>query len=303
MGDFDLPDVCLPLDDLLSRWRDFGKNGGGIVVGNRKRVTQYDAYGRKLREFLCAEDAAKFVDGLADAIQKCCRGTIPVAYGFRWKYSNDAEDVTDIDYSMIMERAAGEIANIICLETSRAKKQVRAAKDAGEPVPEHLQVVMDGLRGLQKEFRQKSDEAFEEHKRSAETYDDGLDNLANAIIERMALDFETAICNGDDGTINEIRNFAEKKANKYTNLDIEDVLSRIVAYHERFKRKAHNEIDDIVKVTNAFRSKRHPFGEENNPHRCPLCGGGMYVKTKCKSNVYLVGCTGCNLTEVVTVRP
>ena len=101
--------------------------------------------------------------------------------------------------------------------------------------------------------------------------------------------------------MNELHNFAERKAHMYTDADTEEILDRIRERHKLFKDKAHDEIGGISRITEQFRKKRDAFSEKNNPHRCPLCGGGMYIRSKLKSNSYLVGCTGCNLTEVVTV--
>lgn len=266
----------------------------------RRIVIQYDIYGRKLSEYPSIHDAARHVNGNAQNIHKCCNGDCTTAYGFKWNYK-DNDEISDAEYSMILERAYGEMTNIIVNYKARIKAKKAECLENGEDEPYHLRLVMDSLQGVAADFRKRSDEYFIRSKSDA-LDPQGVENLANAIIERMALDYETAICEKDEGAINEIRNFAEKKAHLYTELDAADILSRISAAHIKFGDKARKNIFEILKVTEEFRKKRDAFSEKNNPYRCPLCGGGMYVKAKYKSNSYLVGCTGCALTEVVTIR-
>lgn len=266
-------------------------------------VVQHDVWGKKLREFPSVRDAARHVGGFAPNIWKCCNGDCPTAYGFKWKFKDGNDStISDGEYSMILERAYGEVTNIIVEYKARLKAKRMECLENGEKEPYHLRMVLDSLDNLAREYRKRSDEYFLKSKDNAELDRAGVENLANAIIERMALDYETAICEKDEGTINEIRNFAEKKAYLYTNLNAEDILSRIAVAHKKFCEIARENIKDILQVTETFRKKRDAFSEKNNPYRCPLCGGGMYVKTKYKSNSYLVGCTGCALTEVVTIR-
>lgn len=267
----------------------------------RRIVIQSDIWGRRLSEYPSINDAARHVGGSSANIWKCCEGDCSTAYGFRWRYKDDESLISDKEYSMILERAYGEVTNIIVEYKAKIKAKRMECLENGEKEPFHLRMVLDSLENLAKEYRKRSDEYFLKSK-SNELDQDGIENLANAIIERMALDYETALCEKDDGALNEIRNFAEKKAYRYTDLDVEDILTRISANHKKFKKKAHDDIVDIIDMTNKFRRQKYAFSEKNNPYRCPLCGGGMYVKSKLKSNSFLVGCTGCALTEVVTVR-
>ncbi len=269
----------------------------------RRIVIQCDIWGRRLREYPSIHDAARHVGGAVTNIWKCCKGDCTTAYGFKWRYKDDDESlISDGEYSMILERAYGEVTNIIVEYKAKIKAKRIECLENGEKEPFHLRMVLDSLQNLAMDYRKRSDEYFLKSKKNEELDPKGIENLANAIIERMALDYETAICEKDEGALNEIRNFAEKKANRYTDLNVDEILSRISSAHKRFKRKSHEEIVDIIEMTNKFRKSKYAFSEKNNPHRCPLCGGGMYVKSRLKSNSYLVGCTGCNLTEVVTIR-
>lgn len=270
------------------------------MTGVKRIVVQYDLSGHQMREFPSGSDAARHVGGLSSVIWNCCAGRCYTAYGFRWKFKDDTT-MSDMEYSMIMERAYGEITNLIYQYKARAKQFISAAKENGEKEPYHFRLVLDALDTVAKDFRKRSDDAFREHTLTTDMDEDGMMNLKNAVIERAALDYEAALCNGDDGVMNELHNFAECKAHMYTDTDTEDIFQRIRERHKLFKDKAHDEIDGIVEMTKQFRKKRDAFSEKNNPHRCPLCGGGMYIRSKLKSNSYLVGCTWCNLSEVVTV--
>jgi hypothetical protein len=264
-------------------------------------VVQCDLYGRKLREYPSAYDAARHVNGVPSSIQKCACGKSPTAYGFKWCYK-DLDDISDLEYSMILERAYGEMTNVLHEYKARFAAAKKAALENGEKEPYHCRLVLDALDIVARDFRKRSDEAFAKHKATAEIDNTGAENLANGILARWAMDYETALSTDDEQALQELDFFAKKKAKLYTSLDGEDLIERIVSGHRRFKAKAHREIDDIIKVTDTFRRKRNAFSEKNNPHRCPLCGGGMYVKTKYKNNSYLVCCSGCDLSEVVTKR-
>ena len=269
-------------------------------MGSKRIVVQYDITGHPLREFPSGCDAARHVNGLSSVIWNCCAGRCQTAYGFRWKFKDDIT-ISDIEYSMILERAYGEMTNLIFEYKARAKQFIKAARENGEKEPYHFRLVLDALDVVAKDFRKRSDDAFREHTRTTDMDEDGMMNLKNAVIERAALDYEAALCQKDEGAMNELHNFAERKAQMYTNADTEEILNRIRERYKLFKDKAHEEISGIIQMTEQFRKKRDAFSEKNNPHRCPLCGGGMYIRSKLKSNSYLVGCTGCNLTEVVTV--
>ena len=271
-------------------------------MGMKRVVLQFDITGHYMREFPSCYDAARHVNGLPSSIYNCCVGRCPTAYGFRWRFKDDGESISDMDYSMILEKAYGEVTNLIVDYKKRVKEQLQLARDNGEKEPFHFRLVLDALDIIARDFRKRSDDAFREHTKKAEINDTGEENLKNAVIERMALDFEKAICDGNEGDINEIRNFAEKKAYRYTNLDAVEILDRIQEKHKRFQKKAHDDIEGIADVTERFRRKKNAFKEKNNPYRCPLCGGGMYVKSKNKTNSFLVACSGCSLTEGVTVH-
>ena len=272
------------------------------MSANKRAVIQCDNCGRFMREFPSLTDAARHVDGDIQNIWKACVHKIPFAYGYKWKYADDDKNLSVMEYSMVLERAFSEMVAISIWEMERAKKARKMALSNNEPEPAHYQLVIDALESVKRDFRKRSDEAFKQHCENADVDETGVENIYNAIIERMALDYETALCEEDNGMQNEVKYFAQTLGHKYTDADTEDILSRIEAYHKRFKEKANENIDELIQITDQFRKSRNAFSERNNPHRCPLCGGGMYVKSKLKTNSYLVGCTSCNLTEVVTVQ-
>lgn len=272
-------------------------------MGVKRIVIQYDMTGHPMREFPSYADAARHVGGLATNIYNCCVGRCPTAYGFRWRFKDDEySKISDLEYSMIMERAYSELTTLIMQYKKRVKEQMQIARDNGETEPYHLRLVVDALQLIASDFRKRSDDSYKDHKKTADEDETGCDNLKNAVIERMVMDYEHALVCGDEETIRECEEFAARRAHHYTDLNTESVLERVREGYAKFKPKAHDEIYGIIETTELMRKKRDSFSERYNPHRCPLCGCGMYIKTKLKANSYLVGCSGCELTEVVTTR-
>lgn len=123
------------------------------------------------------------------------------------------------------------------------------------------------------------------------------DELLNAVIIRAALDYEDALSKRNDKAIRELEIFASDNAKVYV------IFQKIKTAHLMFKRDAHRDIFDIIDVTKKIRSKDRyaDMNTKNNPHRCPLCGNGIYIKRRVGDN-FIVGCGGCSLTESVRLR-
>lgn len=213
--------------------------------------------------------------------------------------------MTELETSMLYEAAYSEIGALIDIIRHKQIKNADAARKDGEEPSQHYKVVLKSLKNAQEGLRKKSDDAFIRHKNALkDVNDDGIENLANAVIARAAEDYELALCHNDFEAQGAIEDFAKTNAKLYTTLDVMYVLNRINSSYKRFQKKAHNEIESLIVDTAYLKKNRDHDGisSKRNPHRCPLCQGGMYVRLKLKKNQYLVGCTSCLLTEVVTLR-
>lgn len=199
--------------------------------------------------------------------------------------------------SLLYERVYSELVNLKLTLTSHEKKE---RKENQGKVSEHYDIVRKELTTIANKYRNASDDEFNMSKAISPDYDtDGVINLANAVLAQMALDYENALSHGDTVEKSEIDHFANGSAKLYTTLDPVEILGRIAEDHRRFKRKAHECFDEIFANTADLRARGIPFAERRNQYRCPLCRGGMYVKTKTKNNLYVVACSGCSLTETV----
>lgn len=58
-----------------------------VLWSDRKKITlQYDKQGNFIKEWGYAKEAAAYLGGSVRNISACCRGEVPQAYGFKWKY-------------------------------------------------------------------------------------------------------------------------------------------------------------------------------------------------------------------------
>ena len=201
--------------------------------------------------------------------------------------------MSEFDKSLLYERVCSELFHIITnLKSDAARAAERAVKD-GEEVSQHYDIIKAELKKLLNKYRAMSDDAYKKHKENHPIISDyGLEELWNAVIVTAAQDYEVALCNKDKDTLKEVEEFLDRDCN---------ILSRIRADYGKFIDKAHRDIESIMQVKPIVRKYHRGFNDPINKNRCPLCGGGMYVKSKLKTNVYLVACAGCELTEAVTV--
>ena len=203
-----------------------------------------------------------------------------------------------LDVSMHYEGQYGLVTSrIVALQFERNKDREIARLTGREPNPAYTEEI-ERLKVRKAELRKKSDDAFLRHRAKAELDYDGIINLAVAVGEQMAMDYEDALSKGKQAVIDEVEAYAGKDGNLY------NALTRIRAAHKRFVEMAHKNIFGIVAQTEAIEKihDKSGFKSQRNPYRCPLCNGGVYAKSKTKSDIYVVGCTGCFLTEVVTVN-
>ena len=171
-------------------------------------------------------------------------------------------------------------------------KYERAYSEAIANAHHAAQIGMYGLEEKYKRdakyFREESDRWFELHKQNTGVFDSAVIELLIAIIKQATRDYETALCHNDYMEQKELEEFLNPT-----------LVNKVRRDRQEFIRKAHEDFDEILIVTAYLRKIKRGKDIEENPHRCPNCGGGMYVKKKVCNGRYIVGCSSCNLTEYV----
>lgn len=201
--------------------------------------------------------------------------------------------------SLDYEAKYGEaIGNIVKLQIQRNRAMDEAARRG-----EEFSDVYTPLIVLEKQkkarFRELSDKAWAMYKKCQVPSIDkkDCDEIINAVIIRAALDYENALSKRDAKAIKELETFASDNAKVFA------IFQKIKTAHLMFKRDAHKDIFDIIDITRKIRSKNRyaDVNTKTNPHRCPLCGNGVYIKRRVGDS-FIVGCGGCSLTEPVRLR-
>lgn len=206
-----------------------------------------------------------------------------------------------IKESLLYERCVsrlGRISNRLAHERNAENKK---ALENGEAADLSFKVVLDALAELTKEYRKRSDKAWNEARKLTPRYEEGFELLANAVLENAALNYEAALC-GTVGAKNQktlIEMFSRYGAEVFTNLDFEKVLQLIRKEHPRFVKRAHEHAAQIIRETEERRKTNRDLTE--NSVKCPLCGYGLYSAKSSSNGAYLIKCTGCNFSEYVSV--
>lgn len=212
--------------------------------------------------------------------------------------------MTLMDISMEYERKFGDITNkLFTLGQEIVKEEDKAREEGRKPDPS-MYKRYEELSKLRKKYRKLSDDAFNRHKakiRPRDLDDEGVQRIYIAVMQRAAMDYENALSKGHTKEIEKIERFGKDSGER-----AKEILSRIKSDAARFKEKAESEIDAILATTmdinGKHRSRDYYCNKSLNKNRCPLCGGGMYVKKIHKVNdkvQFKVMCTGCNLSAVV----
>lgn len=204
--------------------------------------------------------------------------------------------------SLVYERAFSRISRIAYSFVHELNKAKTEAETTGVPMDESYQVVMDDLNALKKKYRARSDELWNTVDREADRDDNGFERLSNAILQNVAEDYETALCGSRSvNEIKRIEDFAKNGAEQFTELDFSKVLQRIRRMQPKFVDYAEKHGPEIHSWTRESRKNDYPSNDRKNPHRCPLCGGGMYTYGKVDRGTAVVKCTGCCLFARVKV--
>ena len=202
--------------------------------------------------------------------------------------------MTHLERSMEYERAYSHVCAII----DRALRDRNEAEDnarmENEPASTHYRLVVDGLTSMRDEFRAKSDLEWKLHKQEeCVAFDEGILELGNAIVVSAIEDYEDAISSDEQGAISvrrAIKRFAKEDAGRLTTADVPAILSRIDSAYHRLQRYVDSNWKAIAEDT------KHTKDHSDSKHRCPFCGGGLYLS---KGEVKRVKCTFCRLYVTV----
>lgn len=206
------------------------------------------------------------------------------------------------EQSMIYERASSECTNLmIKLRDKRNAAEDRARKNENEPDPSFYTLVIDELKQIKRNFDSAANQYWELHKLEKPEFDeDGINNLLVAVVSSWAADYEHALSERDKAKESKLKDEAQYYVR-------DSIVSRIERTHKEFVERAHKHIAEIVEdsAKEVERARKYHFGCDHNSgrmrNRCPLCGGGMYAK-RTKTDLFLVKCAGCYLTEIVKVN-
>ena len=206
--------------------------------------------------------------------------------------------------SMMFERASSECNDIILRLGRKRNRAEETARMNGEAPPDFYDIVIEEVKQAKEKFDNLANEYYAAHKRSKPELDeDGCQNLLIAIVQSWAEDYEKALSSRDDSSVDRLA-YLRTEAD---NLVHDTTIKRIERTHKEFVQTAHDKLFEIVEDT--ANAKKRPNGQGYNyndfdgkhmRNRCPLCGGGMYAK-RMKSNLYLVRCSRCYLSEIVKV--
>ena len=198
--------------------------------------------------------------------------------------------------SMRYERASSECSNILIKLSNKRIKDEDNARKNGEPLPDYYDIVIDEIKKVRSKLNAIAADYYRAHDLHTQEFDeDGCQNLINAVVKSWAEDCEEALSNGDAKGMEQLRKEAR-------NLVDESIVDRIERKHKEFQKLARDRIVEIVEDTEKATTNRQLYGDMEGKRmrtRCPLCGGAMYAKQYKRSDLYLVKCSRCHLSEAV----
>lgn len=204
---------------------------------------------------------------------------------------------------MRKERAFAQMISVIAFVKKQRRDMEERERKFGDVKSDHFSMILDDLEALKNKYRDEADKTFEIHKAlKSEVNEDAVENLANAVVMSAIEDYEEALSSNRDGAVGvrrAIRNFAEKESGFYSSADIIGCLSRIDKAYRKFKVVATDNLDGIMHMTKTLKHRHEhtDYSVPANPYRCPLDGGGLWIKkTNRESGAVTIGCTNCNLS-------
>lgn len=206
-----------------------------------------------------------------------------------------AEQLDLFNRAMVYERTFAEAIRIRNYIRDCQHREI----EKGELDPEmllHYDILAREVQDIANKMQKLSDDTFAAHKAANPfVQDSGIDNLSIAVIKRACSDYARAICDDDESVINEIKEFARSDASLYTDANLRSILFSIDKAKERFDEIAKRRLEDIIHATETARHDGRVLVRHSNRNRCPLCGGGMYIRGTVHNHLATVGCTGCEL--------
>lgn len=197
--------------------------------------------------------------------------------------------------SLVFERAWYMVNTVMRSIGAERKENTKEAARNGELPDESYNIVLADLRRIKKEYRKKSEELWNKAKQISGVDDSVYDRLANAVIERAAIDYEIAISAGNAGRMAELESFARSDyADDLTKCDVPAILQKIRYAWPGWKAYVTENAEDIAADTIELRRKRTSNIEAKFKYRCPFCGGGLNMYSRAvKNEGRRFVCSGC----------
>jgi len=203
---------------------------------------------------------------------------------------------------MQYERAYASMCGIVNYVKERRREDEDRARNSGDVIPDFYEFLLDDLESVKQSYREKSDQLYQLHKIVSPGLNrDGVTTLANNVVMSAIEDYEKAVSSRREtavGMRKAIRRFAEHEAGFWTTADVTAILAKIDKAYKKFQKVAVDNVDGICEITERFQKQKHRWmSDKENPYRCPLDDGGLYVRHKNReSGAVTIGCTHCELT-------
>jgi uncharacterized protein YaaR (DUF327 family) len=205
---------------------------------------------------------------------------------------------------MTFERASSECNDIIIRLGRKRNRAEEAARMNGEAQSDHYDLVINEIKQIKHKFDSAANDYYQMHKsQNKPLNENGCYNLLIAIVKSWAEDYEKALSSKDEKRQERINNLSVEG----DNLVRDTTVHRIERTYKQFVKTAHDHVGEIIEDTEKAKKRKDNNGyphtdyyREEMRNRCPLCGNAMYAK-RIKSDLYLVKCTNCYLSEIVKV--
>ena len=207
-----------------------------------------------------------------------------------------------IDEALVYERMDSRISDIIVKLTSERANHVKECKETGETPDKSFDMLLRIMEGTRNRIRDKSNKLWSEVDQTAEKYPSGYEELAQAVLELAARDYESALsgCYGSESQKYLIEKFAKNGAEIYTKLDFYKVLKKIEDAYPKFVKTVKDHGDEIIEETKRIRYKSGNMRYAKI--RCPNCGCGLYASGSEVGGLQMIRCVGCNFQEYYRVK-
>ena len=207
-----------------------------------------------------------------------------------------------IDEALVYERMDSRISDIIVKLTSERANHIKECKETGETPDKSFDMLLRIMEGTRNRIRDKSNKLWSEVDQTAEKYPSGYEELAQAVLELAARDYESALCGcyGSESQKYLIEKFAKNGAEIYTKLDFYKVLKKIEDAYPKFVKTVKDHGDEIIEETKRIRYKSGNMRYAKI--RCPNCGCGLYASGNTVNGLQMIRCVGCNFQEYYRVK-